>query len=43
MVDTLEEKAIQVGARVEMISSGTEEGMMLKSFGGVGGFLRYRT
>ncbi len=43
VVDTLEEKAIQVGARVEMISSGTEEGMMLKSFGGVGGFLRYRT
>jgi len=43
VVDTLEEKAIQVGAKVEMISSGTEEGMMLKSFGGVGGFLRYRT
>jgi len=43
VVDTLEEKSIQAGARVEMISSGTEEGMMLKSFGGVGGFLRYRT
>ena len=43
VVDTLEEKAIQTGAKVEMISSGTEEGMMLKSFGGVGGFLRYRT
>jgi len=42
VVDTLEEKAIQAGAKVEMISSGTEEGMMLKSFGGVGGFLRYR-
>ncbi len=43
VVDTLEEKSIQAGAKVEMISSGTEEGMMLKSFGGVGGFLRYRT
>lgn len=43
VVDTLEEKAIEIGAKVEMISSGTEEGMMLRSFGGVGGFLRYRT
>lgn len=43
VVDMLEEKATQIGAKVEMISSGTEEGMMLKSFGGVGGFLRYRT
>ena len=39
----LEEKAIQIGAKVEMISSGTEEGAMLKSFGGAAGFLRYRT
>ena len=43
IVDMLEEKAIQIGAKVEMISSGTEEGMMLKSFGGSAGFLRYRT
>lgn len=42
VVDMLEEKAIQVGARVEVISSGTEEGAMLKSFGGAAGFLRYR-
>ncbi len=42
VVDLLEEKAIQVGAKVEMISSGTEEGAMLKSFGGAAGFLRYR-
>ena len=42
VVDMLEEKAIQIGARVEMISSGTEEGAMLKSFGGAAGFLRYR-
>jgi peptide subunit release factor 1 (eRF1) len=38
----LEEKAIQIGAKVEMISSGTEEGVMLKSFGGAAGFLRYK-
>lgn len=42
VVDMLEEKAIQIGAKVEMISSGTEEGMMLKSFGGAAGFLRYK-
>jgi len=43
IVDLLEERAIQVGARVEVISSGTEEGAMLKSFGGVAAFLRYKT
>jgi peptide chain release factor 1 len=43
VVDMLEEKAAEIGARVEMISSGSEEGAMLKSFGGVAGFLRYRT
>jgi peptide chain release factor 1 len=42
IVDFLEEKAVQVGAKVEVISSGTEEGAMLKSFGGVAAFLRYR-
>jgi len=42
LVDLLEERAIQVGAKVEVISSGTEEGAMLKSFGGVAAFLRYR-
>ena len=42
VVDMLEEKAIEIGAKVEMISSGTEEGAMLKSFGGAAGFLRYR-
>jgi peptide chain release factor subunit 1 len=42
IVDLLEERAIQVGAKVEVISSGTEEGVMLKSFGGVAAFLRYR-
>lgn len=42
VVDMLEEKAIQIGAKVEMISSGTEEGTMLRSFGGAAGFLRYK-
>jgi len=42
LIDVLEEKALQVGAKVEVISSGTEEGAMLKSFGGVAAFVRYR-
>lgn len=42
IVDLFEERAIQVGAKVEVISSGTEEGAMLKSFGGAAAFLRYR-
>ncbi len=42
IVEMLEERASQVGAKVEMISSGTEEGAMLKSFGGTAAFLRYR-
>lgn len=43
LVDVLEEMAFQVGAKVEVISSGTEEGNMFKSFGGVGALLRYRS
>ena len=42
IVDLLEDRAGQVGAKVEVISSGTEEGSMLKSFGGAAAFLRYR-
>jgi intein/homing endonuclease/Zn finger protein HypA/HybF involved in hydrogenase expression len=42
VIDILEEKATQASAKVEVISSGTEEGNMFKSFGGVGAFLRYR-
>jgi peptide chain release factor subunit 1 len=42
IVDVLEEMALQVGAKVEMISASTEEGNMFRSFGGVGAFLRYR-
>jgi peptide chain release factor subunit 1 len=42
VVDVLEEIAFQVGSKVEVISSGTEEGRMFKSFGGVAALLRYR-
>ncbi len=43
IVDVLEEMAFQVGSKVEVISSGTEEGSMFKTFGGVAAILRYRT
>jgi len=43
LVDVLEEMAFPVGSKVEVISSGTEEGSMFKSFGGVAAILRYRT
>ncbi len=43
IVDVLEETAFQVGSKVEVISSGTEEGNMFRSFGGVGAILRYRS
>jgi peptide chain release factor subunit 1 len=43
LVDVLEEMAFQGGAKVEVISSGTEEGSMFKTFGGVGAVLRYRS
>ena len=42
LVDVLEEQAFQVGSKVEVISSGTEEGSMFRTFGGVGAILRYR-
>ena len=42
LVDVLEELAIQVGSKVEVISSVTEEGSMFKTFGGVAALLRYR-
>lgn len=42
IVDVLEEMAFQVGSKVEMISSGTEEGNMFRTFGGVAALLRYR-
>jgi peptide chain release factor subunit 1 len=42
IVDILEELAFQIGSKVEVISSGTEEGNMFKTFGGVAAILRYR-
>ena len=41
-MDVLEELAIQVGSKVEVISSVTEEGSMFRTFGGVAALLRYR-
>lgn len=43
VVDVLEDFAFQVGSKVEVISSGTEEGNMFKTFGGVAAILRYRS
>jgi peptide chain release factor subunit 1 len=42
IVDILEEAAFQVNSKVEVISSGTEEGNMFKTFGGIAAILRYR-
>jgi peptide chain release factor subunit 1 len=42
IVDILEEMAFQMGSKVEVISSGTEEGSMFKTFGGIAAILRYR-
>jgi peptide chain release factor subunit 1 len=41
-IEYIARKADLVGARVEVISSKTESGMMLKNFGGIGAILRYR-
>ncbi|MCP8308173.1 MAG: peptide chain release factor aRF-1 [archaeon] len=41
-IDFLVNKAMDLGAKVEVISSKSEEGVMFKSFGGVGALLRYR-
>jgi peptide chain release factor subunit 1 len=42
IVDLLADVAEEVGSRVEVISGRTEEGAMLRSFGGVAALLRYR-
>jgi len=42
-IDYIAEKADLIGAKVEVISSKTESGAMLKNFGGIGVLLRYRT
>ncbi len=41
-LDTLVELAESTGARVEVISSETEEGQQLKAFGGIAAILRFR-
>ncbi|MDA4130716.1 MAG: peptide chain release factor aRF-1 [Thaumarchaeota archaeon] len=42
VVDYLADVSIESGAQVEVISSKTEDGAMLKNFGGVSAILRYR-
>lgn len=41
-IEYIANKADLVGARVEVISSKTESGIMLKNFGGIGAILRYK-
>jgi peptide chain release factor 1 len=43
LIEYLADLSLESGAKVEVISGRTEDGMMLKNFGGVGAFLRYRT
>lgn len=40
--ELLSEKATNFGTKVELISTGTQEGIQFKHLGGIGGFLRYR-
>ncbi|MCE7698995.1 MAG: peptide chain release factor 1, partial [Methanobacterium paludis] len=43
VVDDFVEMAEEVGSKVELISTETEEGtQLLKAFGGIGAILRYR-
>lgn len=42
IVDYLADQAIDSGANVEVISSKTEDGAMMKNFGGISAILRYR-
>jgi peptide chain release factor subunit 1 len=42
LVDLIEEMAIPVGTKVEVISTKNEAGMMFKNAGGIGAILRYR-
>jgi peptide chain release factor subunit 1 len=42
VIDELARLASQSGAEVELISTQTEEGIMLKNFGGIAAVLRYR-
>jgi len=42
LVDTLAEKAKNLGAKVEFISIDTREGIQFKELGGIGALLRYK-
>jgi peptide chain release factor subunit 1 len=42
VVDYLADLAVESGANVEVISSKTEDGAMMKNFGGISALLRYR-
>ncbi len=42
IVDYISDLAGQIGAKIEIISSKSESGVMFKSFGGIGVILRYR-
>jgi peptide chain release factor subunit 1 len=42
LVDLIEEMALPVGTKVEVISTKNEAGMMFKNVGGIGAILRYR-
>ena len=42
IVDILDDLALDGGARLEIISGKSEDGRILKSFGGLGALLRYR-
>jgi len=40
-IDDIEEKAVNFGTEVEIISEGTDQGKQLKELGGIGGILRF--
>ncbi|MBI2125850.1 MAG: peptide chain release factor 1, partial [Thaumarchaeota archaeon] len=42
VIEILDELAMETAAKLEVISGKTEEGQMLKSFGGIAALLRYR-
>lgn len=42
IIDYLSDKAMEMGTKVEVISSKTEHGKMFRNFGGIGAVLRYK-
>ena len=42
LIEILEDNASDAGTRIEVLGSGSEEGKMVMSFGGLGAILRYR-